>query len=111
MTYRGVYRDGLVILEGDVNLRNGDHVDVNLRGSSGSARAGRAKSRKQVSKARVGKGRAQPVHPLIALAGIWKDRPEWKGKSSVEVVAELRKSGAPPARPARRAPRARKARG
>jgi putative addiction module CopG family antidote len=28
---------------------------------------------------------------LLALSGIWKDRPEWKGKSSVEVVAGLRR--------------------
>lgn len=96
MTYRGVYQNGMVFFEGEVGLRNGDRVDVNP-----SRKAGRRSSTKAKAKARGGKKPAA-VHPLIALAGIWKDRPDWRGKSSVEVVAELRKSTSP-SRRARRA--------
>jgi hypothetical protein len=95
MTYRGVYQDGVVILEGDVPLRNGDRVSVN---------PSKAKTRsRQKPKLRSGRSGAKPskkVHPFIALAGIWKDRPDWKGKSTLEVVADLRKRPTtPPKRP------------
>ena len=69
------------MFRGDVDLENGTPVEVNP-----SSRIG--------TRVRKGKGvrtRAEKVHPLIALAGMWKDRPEWKGMTSVEIVAELRR--------------------
>jgi outer membrane protein assembly factor BamB len=84
MSYRGVYRDGIVVLEGEVDLRNGTTVEVN------PAR-GKGKGRRKVSSTPRRDRKAAQVHPFIALAGLWKDRPEWRGRSSVEIVRELRR--------------------
>lgn len=84
MTYRGVYRDGVVTLEGDVDLRNGAIVEVNAASTRrvAAASASTTKARKPV--------RQKKKHPFIALAGIWKDRDDWRGKTSEEIVAGFR---------------------
>jgi hypothetical protein len=86
MTFRGVYQNGVVVLSGDVDLENGTPVDVNPS-RSGAKRSRRSSSKKP----------ARKEHPLIALAGIWKDRPEWKSMTSVEVLADIRRSRSAPA--------------
>jgi hypothetical protein len=84
MVYRGVYQDGVVVLEGEVDLRNGSRVEVQP-----ARRATTAESKK-----RAGKGArtsAKSADPLLKFFGVWKDRADWKGRSSVEVAKELRR--------------------
>ena len=110
MIYKGVYRDGIVIIQGEVDLRNGAVVDVNLRGGRGgrgsrSRGSGKAES-KELTAAQIASlfkhnawdlmrrakvTKKQRMASLLAARGNWKDRPEWKGKSSAQVAAELRK--------------------
>lgn len=45
-----------------------------------------AKAKKMTKKERMA--------AIMAAAGMWKDRPEWKGKSSAEIATELRKRAA-----------------
>jgi hypothetical protein len=82
MMFKGVYRDGVVVLEDATGLRNGQPVDVV---ASRTARKG-AGGRKVKPSARK-----QKADAFLALAGLWKGRPEWKGMSSVEIAAELRR--------------------
>ena len=109
MVYKGIYRDGIVTLLGDVDLRNGATVDVNLRGvSKRGARAiprsprakanARTKTRdgpRSRSSAWDGKlkqkmTKKQRIAAILAARGTWKDRPDWKGKSTVEIATLLR---------------------
>jgi hypothetical protein len=104
MTYRGIYRDGLVILDGDVNLHNGDHVEVNLRGGPSSPRAGRSRATKRPRSSKGAKSlsrllsarltKAQRIAAALAVRGDWAHRPEWRGKSSAQAAAELRQRAA-----------------
>lgn len=82
MTYRGVYRDGIVVLRGAVDLRNGQPVDVKSTGSSSVKSNASAKAKSAVGGARGAKGRAKSrkpakpksaKHPLPGF-GAWKHR-------------------------------------
>jgi len=73
MTYRGVYRDGIVVLQGDVDLRNGEPVDVN------STRGKRYKS-KTIKKAKSPVGKRRGAKDVAPVAGA-KPRPSVKDKS------------------------------
>jgi hypothetical protein len=83
MTFRGVYRDGVVIIDDPSGLRNGAVVEVIQPARVASGASTKVRRKKATTK----KGK----DPLLALAGIWKDRPEWKGKSTLEVARALRK--------------------
>lgn len=91
MTFRGVYKNGVVILEDATGLRNGETVDVQRSKSSA------VKAKKSATAKRVGKMSAKPSikgtrKPLPGF-GAWKDR--WPADmSSVEVVAEMRREAA-----------------
>jgi hypothetical protein len=82
MTYRGVYRDGVIVLSGEVQLHDGDSVQVTRESRTGKVRPGKRTSKSKKSKA---------LHPVLKLAGIWKDREDWRGLSSVEVLELIRK--------------------
>ncbi|CAG0997522.1 hypothetical protein PHYC_02659 [Phycisphaerales bacterium] len=92
MSFKGTYRDGIVYLTGngsEVARRDGERVEVTPlrrpRKSAGPARARPAsKTKKRLTK-------AQRLAAFDAAFGIWKDRPDWKGKTTLEIVAELRK--------------------
>jgi hypothetical protein len=105
MTYKGVYRDGIVILQGDTNIQNGALVDVNLRGAKRTAKSSaRSKTIEHStlilaatsthnawnSLLRTKLTKAQRMAALLAARGSWKDRPDFKGKSSAQAAAELR---------------------
>ncbi len=109
MTYKGIYRDGIVTLLGDVDLRNGATVDVNLRGKAKpqprrKSSAARPKSKKLTSARITAKSRSsawnrmlqtkmtkkQRIAAVLAARGTWKERADWKGKSTLQVAAELR---------------------
>ena len=38
--------------------------------------------------------KAERTAAIMAACGDWKDRPEWKGKSSAQIALELRKQAA-----------------
>ena len=88
MTYKGIYRDGIVILRGEVDLQNGDPVEVNSappakRTGTKSGRTS-AKSRKPVPTSK----RSKSADKLPAF-GIWKDR--WPSSmTSAQIARELR---------------------
>lgn len=100
MTYRGVYRDGFVRLQGDVHLPNGSYVEVNpaLEQRAWKAPGGFRRSRSSRNRGatdwelatRKKLTRPQRVAAALAACGTWKDRPEWKGKSSARIAAMLR---------------------
>jgi hypothetical protein len=71
MTYKGVYRDGIVILHGDVDLQNGAPVEVNPapRRSSRTAKTTAPKRRSGATK----KSSKKSDHPLPGF-GSWKHR-------------------------------------
>ncbi len=97
MTYRGVYRDGVVVLQGDVALQEGEAVEVNtarpnratiavpnkksLRSDAPAKRTRGTKAKKTQSRKKV---------QDLAAFGIWKNRAEWKGLSTLEIMAQLR---------------------
>lgn len=85
MTYRGVYRDGIVVMQGEVGLRNGAAVEV-TPARDGRVRKGAAKTaRRSGSKPKKSAGSAKPLPAF----GIWKDR--WPNSmSSAEVACRMR---------------------
>ncbi|MEK6703975.1 MAG: hypothetical protein AABZ53_17085 [Planctomycetota bacterium] len=108
MTYKGVYRDGIVTLQGDVDLRNGAAVDVNLRSVPKKSRrktlSAKASAKRKATSNVAALFRAngwellpqskmtkeQRIAAALAVQGTWSDRPDWKGKSTVQIAKELR---------------------
>lgn len=109
MTYKGVYRDGIVIIQGEVDLQNGATVDVNLRSTARPQTrrkppSPRADAKKLTSAQiaalfrssawdlmrRTKMTKKQRIAAVLDARGTWKGRPDWKGKSSARVAAELR---------------------
>ena len=89
MTFRGTVIKGVVVPDAGSELPEGARVSVNpLRSSSRPKRIAATSRGNKKSKTRAKARKA----PLTALAGIWKDRPDWKGKSSIQIVAELRRN-------------------
>jgi hypothetical protein len=88
MTYRGVYRDGIVVLQGDVDLRNGAPVDVKPVPSGRASARPRAASRRSPS-AKAGSRNTKVAQHRLPGFGMWKDR--WpKSMSSADIARELR---------------------
>ncbi len=83
MTYTGVYRDGIVLLDGDVDLRNGSRVEV-----LPARRSGVTKTKKRRAKEPGAKASSDP---LLKFFGMSKDRADWKGRSSSEIARKLRR--------------------
>ena len=82
MTYRGVYRDGVVVLQGDVDLQNGERVEVSPSRALGTRLKTAAKTGSIPKGGRRTGGRAKPrafsktqsaAHPLPGF-GAWKHR-------------------------------------
>jgi len=104
MTYRGVYRDGVVRVEGDVDLRNGSHVEITAAIKPLVAKANSQSPRPKSASKVTGNmwelamskrlTKAQRIAAALAACGDWKDRTEWKGKSSSQIASELRKTAA-----------------
>ena len=86
------------MLSGEVAFRNGDAVHVSDAPSSKRRTRSNTLAKKKVSKSRSAEKKKTKQHPFMALAGIWKDREDWRGMTSVEVVQELRKRGRATAR-------------
>lgn len=86
MTYKGVYRDGVVFLSGDVDLRNGEAVEVNSAKAKKPAKARGAAATSPKSRTTAKRPKATDRLPAF---GIWKDR--WPASmSSAQIARELR---------------------
>jgi hypothetical protein len=98
MTFRGIFKDGVIVPGTDLGLRNGAEVEFELLRSRGGDAAGRrARARKRAPRrgaARVTSSKltaAQRVALVLKFAGDWKKRADWKGRSSADIAAELRR--------------------
>lgn len=101
MSYRGVYRDGVVRLEGDVDLQEGSRVEVSperdprLPRTAADLRrakaAGKAAAALWKRLARKKMTKAERLAAADAAYGMYKDRADWEGKTSAEISLELRK--------------------
>lgn len=89
MTYRGIVRNGRILVDID-DLPDGTSVEITpiKRPSSKKSKKKKATSRRR--KPLSGSARRKKKDPFESIFGIWKDRPDWKGKSSLEILAELR---------------------
>jgi hypothetical protein len=84
MTFRGVVKNGVVIVDDAAGLREGDVVDiapVKRVKSSGKGLRGKSAEKKRAAKM---------SDPLPGF-GMWRDRPEWKGMTGAQIAAELRR--------------------
>lgn len=100
MICRGVYRDGVVRIKGKLHWPNGARVRLYLEveprvsltpeARKRSAAEGKAMNapRKKLSRKKMTK--AERRTSLDAAFGMWKDRPEWAGMTSVEILADIR---------------------
>lgn len=87
MTYRGVYRDGIVILDTQVDLRNGEPVEVSPASHRPKKQARGAVARSKPSKDSTRRAKSAPA--TLPGFGMWKDR--WpKSMTSAEVSRRLR---------------------
>ncbi len=97
MTFRAVVRDGMIAINTHGQLPDGTEVEVlpvnrpapRRKGKKKAAKAA-SRTRGSSSRGRAGKSAKASADPLDSLIGIWKDRPDWKGKSTLEIAAELR---------------------
>jgi hypothetical protein len=87
MTLRGTVRDGVIAINTHGTLPEGAEVEV-VRVEPAKNGHARATSRKKIAKKKPSR---KGAHPLVKLAGIWRDRPEWKGLSSLEIQQQLRR--------------------
>jgi hypothetical protein len=95
MIYRGVYRDGVVTLQGDVDLPDGSVVEVLPKARATPAK--KAVSRRKPEKASKSQkapkrlSKADRVAAALAVMGDWKDRADFKGRSTLDIAQELRR--------------------
>jgi hypothetical protein len=88
---RGVYRDGVIVLEGDpasIPLRDGETVEVRKKRR---AKTTRNSKRPKTPKARSG---TRAARALEAHDAVWRNRADWKGLSSVKALSMMRADSA-----------------
>ncbi len=87
MTFKGTFRDGVIVPEQTAGLRDGDVVDIRVRRLTATG-----KPRKKTRSRPVGKRMTaeQRLAAWRAVVGSWEDRPEWKGKSSAQIARDIR---------------------
>jgi hypothetical protein len=96
MTFRGTVINGVIVPGRGQDLPDGSRVSVNVlrKPTKRAPRRGKAPGRvvKGGSRTRgTRSGKADRIAAFASLAGIWRDRPEWQGMSSVQIAAELRR--------------------
>jgi len=93
MTFRAIVRDGMININTHGELPDGSIVELvhverakdrSPRRSAAVAQPARTPRAAKPSK------KIRSKDPLVSLFGIWKNRPEWKGKSPLEIQQELR---------------------
>jgi hypothetical protein len=88
MMLRGTFRDGVIIPDQSDGLRNGDVVDiVRKRAAKATGRNGTGARKNGGTKKKGTKAKAGALFGF----GLLKNKAEWRGRSSVEIAAELRK--------------------
>ncbi|MBX3403252.1 MAG: hypothetical protein KF699_07570 [Phycisphaeraceae bacterium] len=89
MTLRSVVRDGLIVVNTHGEIPDGTPVVI-LRDDKPRRTGKKAKSAKQATTKKKARSAARKPLRELAAFGMWKNRPEWKGKSSAEIARELR---------------------
>lgn len=84
--FRTVVRDGLIVINTHGEVPDGTPVEVMRTADRATNRAGKKAAKKSKKKSK------QKTPPLDNLPGfgMWKDRPEWKGLTTLEIMARLR---------------------
>jgi predicted DNA-binding antitoxin AbrB/MazE fold protein len=85
MTYRGIYRDGVIVPETSLRLPEGAEVDITVR----AKRKARKGTKRPGSKRRTSADKK--IDLFMMGFGILKNDPSVKGKSTAAVARELRK--------------------
>ncbi len=70
MTYRGIYRDGVVVLQGDVEIPNGSVVEVNAKRTPAAKTKSAVARRARIAKQKPG----SKLKPPLPGFGAWKHR-------------------------------------
>ena len=86
MTFRGVYRDGVIVPDELLQLNDGERVDFSLRKVSGGRKRPLARTRKSPSS----KSAEQRVAAFMKGFGVRKGDRSIKGKTSALIARELR---------------------
>lgn len=90
MTLRSVVRDGLIVVNTHGEIPDGTPVVI-LRDDQPQRGGKKTKPPAKRAKKKKARGATKPkADPIMKVFGMWKNRPEWKGKSSVEIARELR---------------------
>lgn len=91
MTLRTVVRDGLIVVNTHGEIPDGTPVVI-MRDDRPRRSVKKAKGpAKRTAKKKAARAGVRPKSdPIMKVFGMWKDRPEWKGKSSAEIARELR---------------------
>lgn len=92
MTYRGVYRDGIIVPTDLLDLPDGARLSFSIMPQkSGSGSKRKAAPRRKGSKKKS--SRMTSVERVAAFMkgfGVSREVPEWKGKSTGEIARQLR---------------------
>lgn len=93
MTFRGIVKNGVVVFENGAALPDGTTVRVQPERKQAAKTASRgAPTRRKPRAPRKRSSRAEEVREALAATfGIWKDRPEWRGMTTLEIQADLRR--------------------
>jgi hypothetical protein len=91
MTFRGVFRNGVIVPQEGMSLPNGTVVDIRA-GKQGRRQkpATKATSRSEALKQKRSR-KTREDEPVLEGFGMWKNRADWRGKSTLEVARELRR--------------------
>lgn len=97
MTFRGIYRDGVIVPNSEPGLSNGTVVRCTpaakpqRKAPVKTAAQTRKKSGSRAEKTRR-MTKPQRVAAVMQAFGMYRDRPDWRGRSSIEIAAELRQN-------------------
>ncbi len=91
MTLRGTVRDGMIAINTHGMLPEGAEVEVVRVDPRKNGRAATGAGARVTKKKKKTKAGRRPKDPLLALAGMWSNRPEWKGLTSLEIQQQLRR--------------------
>jgi len=89
MIFRTTVKDGLIIINTHGKIPDGTPVEV-VRVKPPRKKSAAKKPVKKKATGRKAK-KTDAAEAFQSLAGIWKDRPDWKGKTTLEIAAELRR--------------------
>ena len=83
MTFRTTVRDGMININTRGEIPDGEVVEIVRIGPASSKSTAKTVKRSRATK-------RPKKDPFLAAFGAWKDRPEWKGKTALEIQQILR---------------------